>query len=54
MDHICLTTNELIKLRADVTAYTLTFGTVMLIIGFVAGVIVWWSLPIAREYIRDL
>lgn len=49
---ICFTVNEMVKLRADVAAYALTFGMIMLVIGVAVGLILSWAIPYATKKIN--
>jgi len=49
---VCFTVNEMAKLRADVAAYALTFGMIMLVIGVAVGLILSWAIPYATKKIN--
>ena len=50
---ICFSVNEMAKLRADVAAYALTFGMIMLVIGVAVGLLLSWAIPYATKKIND-
>jgi len=50
---ICYTTNEFFKLRSDIAAYAITFGSITLIIGVLVGLGLAWIIPKARQKIKE-